>query len=87
VGDDKYGDFALNKTLGRGSVNEPITGMDRRQLPEGRFARMFLHARYLRLDHPVTGEPLTLEAPLPADCAQLLVALTPIDPASAKTRP
>mgnify|MGYP006204402827 CR=1 FL=1 len=84
VGDDKYGDFALNKALGRGSVNEPIKGLDRRQLPEGRFARMFLHARYLRIDHPVTGEPLTLEAPLPADCAQLLTALAPLDPASAK---
>ncbi|MBP6614664.1 MAG: hypothetical protein KA203_02940, partial [Aquabacterium sp.] len=78
------GDFALNKALGRGSVNEPIKGLDRRQLPEGRFARMFLHARYLRIDHPVTGEPLTLEAPLPADCAQLLTALAPLDPASAK---
>jgi 23S rRNA pseudouridine955/2504/2580 synthase len=84
VGDDKYGDFALNKALGRGSVNEPISGVDRRQLPEGRFARMFLHARYLRLSHPVTGEPLTLEAPLPQDCAQLLAALTPLDLSSAK---
>jgi 23S rRNA pseudouridine955/2504/2580 synthase len=53
--------------------------VNRRQLPEGRFARMFLHARYLRLDHPITGEPLTLEAPLPADCAQMLAALTPPD--------
>lgn len=86
VGDDKYGDFTLNKALARGHLSEPLAGVDRRQLPEGRFARMFLHARYLRLDHPVTGEPLTLEAPLPADCAQLLTALVPFDPASAKAR-
>ena len=84
LGDDKYGDFALNKALARGSVNEPIVGLDRRRLPEGRFPRMFLHARYLRLDHPVTGEPLTLEAPLPSDCAQLLSTLNPLDPASVK---
>ena len=76
----------MNKALARGHLSEPLAGVDRRQLPEGRFARMFLHARYLRLDHPVTGEPLTLEAPLPADCAQLLTALAPFDPASAKAR-
>lgn len=86
VGDDKYGDFALNKSLGRGSVNEAIAGIDRRKLGDGRFARMFLHARFLRLDHPVTGEPLTLEAPLPDDCVQLLSALAPLDPSVVKGR-
>ncbi|MBU6460570.1 MAG: RluA family pseudouridine synthase [Proteobacteria bacterium] len=29
--------------------------------------RMFLHARTLRFGHPLTGEPLALEAPLPVD--------------------
>ena len=64
VGDDKYGDFALNKAIARGSAVQGV-----------RFERMFLHARYLRLPHPATGEDLTLQAPLPADCESLLTAL------------
>lgn len=36
------------------------------------FRRMFLHAHRLALPHPVTGEPLQLEAPLPAACLALL---------------
>jgi 23S rRNA pseudouridine955/2504/2580 synthase len=75
VGDDKYGDFELNKALGRGRVQDPVIGVNRHALPEGRFARMFLHARYLRLAHPATGEPLILEAPLPPDCETLLASL------------
>jgi len=75
VGDDKYGDFALNKALGRAEGACP--GVDRGQLPQGRFERMFLHARYLRLAHPVTGQDLTLQAPLPLECEQLLSALAP----------
>ncbi|MEO8921475.1 MAG: RluA family pseudouridine synthase [Caldimonas sp.] len=64
VGDPKYGDFALNRALARG-----IT------LPAVRFDRMFLHARRLRFTHPATGEPITLEAPMPEACTQLLRAL------------
>lgn len=75
VGDDKYGDFALNHGLARGAG--AVTGLDRSRLPGGRFERMFLHARYLRLPHPATGEELVFEAPLPADCEALLSALTP----------
>ncbi len=76
VGDDKYGDFALNKALARGG-DAPLPHIDRSRLPQGRFERMFLHARYLRLAHPVTGEDVTFEAELPADCSTLLSALTP----------
>jgi len=36
------------------------------------FARMFLHAHTLDLTHPATGEPLSLRAPLPPECEQLL---------------
>ncbi|HEX9179616.1 MAG TPA: RluA family pseudouridine synthase [Burkholderiales bacterium] len=50
AGDDKYGDFALNKDLARRGLK-----------------RMFLHAARMVLRHPVTGERLALEAPLPAD--------------------
>ena len=60
VGDEKYGDFALNKAMTRG---------------DARFSRMFLHARYLRLPHPVSGEDLVLEAPVPPDCQSLLDVL------------
>ncbi len=55
VGDPKYGDFARNKLFAR----------------QHRFERMFLHARQLAFDHPATGERITLQAPLPADCATL----------------
>jgi 23S rRNA pseudouridine955/2504/2580 synthase len=59
VGDPKYGDFAANKAFAR----------------EHRFARMFLHAGELGFDHPLTGERLTLAAPLPAECETLLGSL------------
>ena len=66
VGDDKYGDFALNKAMARGDL-----------VPGCRFDRMFLHARRLRFVHPASGEALELEAPLPAECKALLRALAP----------
>ena len=72
VGDEKYGDFAVNRALARG------TGMDgvrAAELPGGRFERMFLHARYLSLPHPVTAESLVFEVPLPSECQGLLAAL------------
>ena len=65
VGDDKYGDFALNKQLARG---EGLHGL--------RFERMFLHARRLAFDHPASGERVELLAPLPAECATLLARLS-----------
>ncbi len=60
VGDPKYGDFAANRLMARG---------------EHRFARMFLHARHLAVDHPTSGERIMLDAPLPIECAQLLEQL------------
>ena len=50
VGDEKYGDFALNKQLAR--------QMD--------LSRMFLHAARLRFAHPLTGAQIEVEAALPA---------------------
>ncbi len=64
AGDDKYGDFALNKALARGEA-----------VPGQRFDRMFLHARRLRLQHPANGEVIELTAPLPAECEALLSSL------------
>jgi 23S rRNA pseudouridine955/2504/2580 synthase len=60
AGDPKYGDFELNRRLTRG---------------EHRFARMFLHARHLAVDHPASGERIALDAPLPAECVRLLEQL------------
>jgi 23S rRNA pseudouridine955/2504/2580 synthase len=60
VGDPKYGDFAANRLMARG---------------EDRFARMFLHAGHLAVDHPASGERITLDAPLPVECVQLLERL------------
>ncbi len=37
--------------------------------------RPFLHAEHLAFDHPVTGEPVVCEAPLPADLEQVLAEL------------
>lgn len=61
VGDPKYGDFSLNKAWARGE-----------RLEGHRFARMFLHARRLRFEHPASGATIELEAALPAECRELL---------------
>jgi 23S rRNA pseudouridine955/2504/2580 synthase len=50
LGDDKYGNFELNKRLRKDGLK-----------------RMFLHARTLGFAHPITGEAVRLEAPLPKD--------------------
>jgi len=55
VGDDKYGDFPLNKALQKRGLK-----------------RMFLHAGKMVLKHPLTGEKLSLEAPLPEDLERFL---------------
>ncbi len=51
AGDDKYGDFDLNRTLAR------TMGLK----------RMFLHAWQLGFEHPVTAQRIELTAPLPPD--------------------
>ncbi|MBV1776049.1 RluA family pseudouridine synthase [Burkholderiaceae bacterium DAT-1] len=55
LGDDKYGDFPLNKALQRAGLK-----------------RMFLHAWRLNLKHPLSGEMLSLEAPLPKELQRYL---------------
>ncbi|MFN0183810.1 MAG: RluA family pseudouridine synthase [Aquabacterium sp.] len=69
VGDDKYGDFGLNKALAAGR----LPGLHGAPLP--RFGRMFLHARELAFDHPADGRRVALSAALPGECATLLAAL------------
>jgi 23S rRNA pseudouridine955/2504/2580 synthase len=63
VGDDKYGDFELNRRAARGEFG-------------ARLARMFLHAVSTRLRHPVTGATLLVEAALPHECQDFLRSLS-----------
>jgi len=53
LGDDKYGDFELNRRLRKEGLR-----------------RMFLHAARMSIAHPLNGEPLVLEAPLPEELAR-----------------
>jgi 23S rRNA pseudouridine955/2504/2580 synthase len=59
AGDDKYGDFELNRRLARGEFGV-------------RFGRMFLHAFRTALEHPISGALLIIESTLPEECAALL---------------
>jgi 23S rRNA pseudouridine1911/1915/1917 synthase len=83
VGDKLYGPdegifFKLAESGGapapRGTFDDLITGEERRAL---RHFRQALHASELTLPHPVTGERLRFESPLPEDLRQLLSTLTP----------
>jgi len=58
AGDDKYGDFPLNKELQKRGLK-----------------RMFLHAFRMAFPHPLTGAPLVVEAPLPAELEKFVAAL------------
>ena len=58
LGDDKYGDFALNRALAKRGIR-----------------RLFLHAGRLAFAHPLTGERLRLQAPLPVEMARFVQAL------------
>ena len=67
VGDDKYGDFELNKSLARSSLTPGLK-------------RMFLHAWRLQFNHPVTEERLHLQADLTPELEQFLHAALPQRP-------
>jgi 23S rRNA pseudouridine955/2504/2580 synthase len=63
AGDDKYGDFELNKRLQKGEGGP-------------RLRRMFLHAFAMSFHHPVSSEPIFLQSPLPRECAEFLRELS-----------
>jgi 23S rRNA pseudouridine955/2504/2580 synthase len=63
LGDDKYGDFALNRVLLKADATR------------GALKRMFLHAHQITFTHPETGKSMTLNAPLPGECERFLVSL------------
>ena len=73
VGDQKYGNFELNKAVARGL---PWPGLRNDGQP-ARYGGMFLHAQRLRVLHPVTALPLGFEAPLPSECQSFLDQLAP----------
>jgi len=50
LGDDKYGDFELNRAVATQGVK-----------------RLFLHARRLGFRHPIDGNDMKLESPMPED--------------------
>lgn len=52
IGDDKYGDFTLNKEIAK-------------QKGEHSLQRMFLHANNVGVTHPQSGKRIAIEAPLP----------------------
>lgn len=56
VGDDKYGDFALNRSLKQ---------------------RLLLHAGKLVFRHPVSGETVRLDSPMPAEIKAFVAAQLP----------
>ena len=69
AGDDKYGDFELNKALQKVAPKAAITGAS--------LKRMFLHAWRLQFSHPVSDERIELLAPLPPELEQFLTHVAP----------
>lgn len=64
------------------SLGHPLLGDDRYGEREANrasraqgFRRLFLHAQALTLHHPETGQPLSVQAPLPEECERHLARL------------
>jgi 23S rRNA pseudouridine955/2504/2580 synthase len=68
LGDDKYGDFEVNKALLR--VGSSVGA-------SSSLKRMFLHAWRLQCNHPATGTRLEFLAELPQELAQFLALALP----------
>jgi len=65
AGDDKYGDFELNKSLQKSGTGAAS------------LKRMFLHAWSLKFRHPKTRKVVHLQAPLPEELQQFLPTRVP----------
>jgi 23S rRNA pseudouridine955/2504/2580 synthase len=63
AGDDKYGDFSLNRSLQKADSTHIA------------LKRMFLHAHQITFTHPETAEAVTLNAALPPECERFLTSL------------
>ena len=64
IGDDKYGDFKLNKHVAA--------------VRNGGLKRMFLHACSMAFSHPLNGNAMTIDAPLARDLTRYLEFLRAI---------
>jgi 23S rRNA pseudouridine955/2504/2580 synthase len=64
AGDDKYGDFSLNRALLKATTER------------GTLKRMFLHAHQITFVHPESGKPMTLNSVLPPECEKFLASLS-----------
>lgn len=70
AGDDKYGDYELNRQMQKGAPSfSPSRGFPpsvaARAHAAPKLGRMFLHAWRLEVNHPISGERLTLVSELP----------------------
>ncbi|SOD15737.1 RluA family pseudouridine synthase [Nitrosomonas ureae] len=61
LGDDKYGNFEINKRLAKDG--------DR---GKNKLTRMFLHAHSLQIAHPVSGQRMNLRSPLSSDLQKFI---------------
>jgi 23S rRNA pseudouridine955/2504/2580 synthase/23S rRNA pseudouridine1911/1915/1917 synthase len=71
VGDKIYG---ADETLFLRFIADELSAADRKTL---RLPRQALHAAALNIPHPVTGRPLRLRSPFPAEMAELRNSLLP----------
>ena len=69
AGDDKYGNFDLNKALAKADQSAPP------------LKRMFLHAWRFQCHHPSSGKRVELQCDLPYDLSQFLLRALPADDA------
>ncbi|MEP1144665.1 MAG: RluA family pseudouridine synthase [Henriciella sp.] len=69
IGDPVYGRHRGIKATGRGDVFDTATGLARK------LTRQALHAASLGFKHPVSGEPVFVETPLPEDMHAVRTAL------------
>jgi 23S rRNA pseudouridine1911/1915/1917 synthase len=79
VGDTLYG--APAQLRDQVSLQQSSSRAARRRAEPERLqlGRNFLHAARLEFTHPLTGKPLELEAPLPAELNDFLTALTKVE--------
>ena len=63
AGDDKYGDFALNRALQKATSER------------GALKRMFLHAHQITFLHPESNKEMTVNAKMPPECEKFLQSL------------
>ena len=75
AGDDKYGDFELNKALQRSGASAAS------------LKRMFLHAWSLKFSHPKTRKSVQLQAGLPVELQQFLPSRAAELPAESPAEP